>query len=151
MLMQRICIVPLVASLLTSSASAAGNFDSEWAYRQNCGRRADSGKSNAKQVVSYPSALRGVWDLAPHACIATETSDSDSRFSIERHALHGYEHRDVPRSIKKISDAPAAWRIVAISNIAPEEIQGDSDIYILDGKYLTISNGSSSETYIRCK
>ena len=59
--------------------------------------------------------------------------------------------RKRPRSIKKISNAPEVWRIVAISNIAPEEIQGDADIYILDGKYLTISNGSSSETYIRCK
>ena len=151
MLMQRICIVPLVALLLTSCATAAGNFDDEWAYRRNCGRAADSGKSNVKPVLRYPKALRGVWDLAPLDCRASGIWDSDTRFLIDANALRGYEHTETPRSIKKISNAPEVWRIVAISNIAPEEIQGDADIYILDGKYLTISNGSSSETYIRCK
>jgi len=76
MLMQRICIAPLVALLLTSCAAPAGNFDGEWADRKSCGRPADSVKSNAQQEIApalavateaaaisptYPKEILGAW------------------------------------------------------------------------------------------
>ncbi len=110
-----------------------------------------SDELGAVQRASYPKVLRGVWDLAPNACNASAMSDSDSRFEISRSVLQGYEHTDTPRSIRRISDAPQAWRIVAISDIAPVEIQGGAEIFILEGDYLTISDGTFARTYVRCK
>lgn len=99
----------------------------------------------------FPVQLHGVWDAYPLPCVDDGPSDSDTRIQIAPEVLHGYENNDALRSLEKISDAPAAWRVVTISDIAPAELQGEADIYVLRGNVLTITNGERSSTYVRCR
>lgn len=100
---------------------------------------------------TYPVEILGVWDAYPLPCAADEVSDSDMRIEIAGDVLRGYEHNDVLRSIDPIAMSPLTWRVVTISDIAPEEIQGEADIYVLRGDTLTITNGERAYTYIRCR
>lgn len=99
----------------------------------------------------FPSELLGVWDAYPLPCVDDGPSDSDTRIHIEMDVLHGYENNDVLESIERISEAPMTWRVVTISDIAPSEIQGEADIYVLRTDTLTITNGERANTYIRCR
>lgn len=99
----------------------------------------------------FPKELRGTWGLSSNKCRAIKTNDSDSRIEIEAHGLQGYENRDVIESIEKIAGSPIVWRIVTVSNIAPPEIQGGAEIYILSGDRLTVTDGESIHGYVRCK
>ncbi|MBJ6985019.1 hypothetical protein [Luteimonas sp. MC1750] len=99
----------------------------------------------------FPAEMLGVWDAYPLACVDDGPSDSDMRIQITPAVLHGYENNDTVRSIKPIAESPMAWRVVTISDIAPEEIQGEADIYVLRGDALTITNGERAYTYRRCR
>lgn len=99
----------------------------------------------------FPTEVLGVWDAYPLPCIDNGPSDSDTRIHIEAGVVHGYENNDALRSIERISGAPMTWRVVTISDIAPVEIQGEADIYVLRGDTLTITNGERAHTYIRCR
>ena len=150
MLMQRICIVPLVASLLTSCASAAEGCQASHASPRRA-QDATFPETIAAQQSALPPELRGAWDLSDSKCRAIDTHESDSRIEIDSRELHGYEHTESLKSVVKVSEAPSAWRIVSISNIAPPEIQGDAVIYVLGGDELTISDGESVSAYVRCR
>lgn len=110
-----------------------------------------SGETATAQRAVFPKVLRGVWDVAPYDCSASDRARSDTMFKIGASSLRGYENTDALKSIQRISASPLTWRVVAISNVAPPEIQGGADIYIMDGNKLTISNGSTAEIFIRCK
>lgn len=99
----------------------------------------------------FPAEILGVWDAYPLPCVDNGPSDSDTRIQVVKDVLHGYENNDALRSIEQIAEAPLAWRVVTISDIAPVEIQGEADIYVLRGNTLTITNGERAHTYIRCK
>lgn len=99
----------------------------------------------------FPDQLRGVWDVAPQKCAAAPGAGSDTRIEINAQVLHGYESTDQLKSIEKISSSPDAWRVVTIADIAPAEIQGEADIYTLEGQKLAITNGTSKVAYFRCK
>ncbi|WP_343280463.1 hypothetical protein [Luteimonas changyuni] len=99
----------------------------------------------------FPAELLGVWDAYPLSCIDDGPSDSDMRILIEARTLGGYETNDALKSVQKIAEDPATWRMVTISDAAPTEIQGEADIYVLRGDVMTITNGERSYTYIRCK
>ncbi len=111
---------------------------------------AHSCKAVTPQEVSFPSELRGAWDLSDDKCRAIDTHESDSRIEIGARVLQGYEHAESLISIRKISEAPLVWRVISISNIAPPEIQGDAVFYVLGGDRLTISDGESTKVYVRC-
>ncbi|TXH68708.1 MAG: hypothetical protein E6Q88_09740 [Lysobacteraceae bacterium] len=100
---------------------------------------------------SMPAELRGTWDYGPDTCHIAEDVENDTRLQIEAHAIVGYEHRDAIRSVRRISRAPSAWRIVVVSDIAPKDIQRMGDIYVLNRDRLTITDGESTKTYLRCQ
>jgi hypothetical protein len=105
----------------------------------------------ANGLKQFPAELQGTWDEYPTPCKVAGVVDSDARISIESAALRGYENNDALRSIEKLSAAPPTWRVVTISDVAPAEIQGEADIYVLRGDTLTITNGERSYTHVRCK
>lgn len=99
----------------------------------------------------FPAELQGVWDAYPLPCSAEGASDNDTRIQIAPDVLHGYGNNDALRGIARIATSPMAWRVVTITDIAPEDIQGEADIYVLHHDTLTITNGERSDTYIRCQ
>ncbi|WP_132985752.1 hypothetical protein [Luteimonas terricola] len=99
----------------------------------------------------FPAEILGVWDAYPLPCIDDGPSDSDTRIHFETDVLHGYENNDALQSIEGIAEEPMTWRVVTISDIAPIEIQGEADIYVLRRNTLTITNGERADTYIRCR
>ena len=113
-------------------------------------QEAGGDRSQKTASVQYPEPLHGVWDLGSGPCVLTEGTESDSRFEITSNTLQGYEHTDVPRSVVRISESQQAWRIMAVSDIAPPEIQQGTELYTLDGNKLTIGEGPYARTYVRC-
>lgn len=97
----------------------------------------------------FPEAMRGTWDLGPVECRLPVSPDADSPIHIKRDRLEGYEHVDVPKRIKRVSTMPLAWTATTTSNIAPGIVV--SDLYILRGDYLTISDGERTRIYRRCR
>ncbi len=102
-----------------------------------------------RQAVIYPKALRGTWDIAPQACRLPVSPDSDSPLKIESGRVLGYEHVETPLRIRAVATDPLAWTVTATSDIAPGI--KTTDLYILKGDYLTISDGESTRQYRRCK
>ncbi|MEH6419905.1 hypothetical protein [Pseudomonas sp. CGJS7] len=78
------------------------------------------------------------------------TYDSDGGFKIAARMLQGYEHSDTPKKVQMISQAPKAWRIEAIEEYG-EDRNAVVDIYVLNGDYLTVTDGERSTTYNRCR
>lgn len=99
----------------------------------------------------FPPELLGVWDAYPLPCSAQSPSDSDTRIQITPRVVHGHGNNDEIREIVRIAVSPMTWRVVTISDIAPEDVQGEADIYVLRHDNLTITNGERSDTYIRCQ
>ena len=77
------------------------------------------------------------------------TYDSDAGFKITSAILQGYEHTNRPKLVSLISKTPQAWRIESI-----EEYEGKqepvTDIFVIEGDYLTVTDGQRSETYRKC-
>ena len=99
----------------------------------------------------FPAEILGVWDEYPLPCLSDGPSDSDMRVRFNGRVLHAYEHNDELHSIQRVAEDPLVWRVVAISDNAPADIQGEADIYVLRGNVLTITNGERAYTYIRCR
>lgn len=99
----------------------------------------------------FPAEILGVWDEYPLPCVSDGPSDSDMRVRFTGRVLHAYEHNEDLHSIQRITESPLTWRVVAISDNAPADIQGEADIYVLRGDALTITNGERAYTYIRCR
>lgn len=100
---------------------------------------------------TFPSALRGVWDMYPHPCVANEVSDSDMRFAIDQRVRSNHEHKDVLKSIEQLATSPPTWRVTTTSDLGPSDNKPQASIYVLKGKYLAVTDGERAETYIRCK
>lgn len=98
---------------------------------------------------TYPIQILGQWEPGPEPCRLPLTYDSDSGFKITPQMLQGYEHTDTSKSVVALSELPQAWRIEAI-----EEYEGKqsvvTDIYVLKGDYLTVTDGQQSRTYRKC-
>lgn len=98
---------------------------------------------------TYPTQILGQWEPGPEPCRLPLTYDSDSGFKITPQMLQGYEHTDTSKSVVALSELPQAWRIEAI-----EEYEGKqsvvTDIYVLKGDYLTVTDGQQSRTYRKC-
>lgn len=101
------------------------------------------------QAATYPKELRGMWDLGPQACKLPVNPDSDSPLRIESGRIVGYEHVDTPLHIRAVSTKPLAWTVTTTADIAPSI--KTSDVYILKGDHLTISDGETTRQCRRCK
>lgn len=113
------------------------------------GRRA--GPASAGDGASQmPVELHGFWDLSPHTCRVSPEIESDSRIEIRARFVRGYEEMMEVSEVAEVSQAPLAWRIQAISSIAPAELQGAA-IYVLSGDSLTIVDPQQARTYVRCE
>lgn len=97
----------------------------------------------------YPKELQGTWDLGPNSCRLPINPDADSPIRVERTRLMGYEHQQTPVSIRRVSENPLAWRVSATSDIAPGITT--TDLYIVKGDHLTVSDGETSKQYRRCR
>lgn len=100
-------------------------------------------------AVTYPMELRGTWDLGPQSCKLPVNPDADSPIRVETVRLVGYDHQEIPVSIKRVSMDPLAWAVIATSDNAPGI--KTADLYILKGDHLTVSDGESTRQYRRCK
>lgn len=105
----------------------------------------------ASPRASMPKEMRGTWDVGRKSCSIHPSVESDARIDILEKSILGFENNDQVRSVKMISREPLAWRIVRISDIAPEEIQGFGEIFVLSKDRLTITDGESARTYTRCE
>ena len=112
---------------------------------------ATGGVSAAKYGSSlvYPKELQGTWDLGPDSCRLPINPDADSPIQVEMTRLMGYEHQETLVSIRRVSENPLAWRVVATSDIAPGITT--TDLYIVKDDHLTISDGETSKKYRRCR
>ena len=97
----------------------------------------------------FPEEMQGTWDLGPVECRLPVSPDADSPIHIKRDQLEGYENIDIPKRIKRVSKVPLAWTVTTTTNIAPGILV--SDLYILKGDYLTISDGERTRLYRRCR
>ena len=97
----------------------------------------------------YPKELQGTWDLGPDSCRLPINPDADSPIQVEMTRLMGYEHQETLVSIRRVSENPIAWRVVATSDIAPGITT--TDLYIVKDDHLTISDGETSKKYRRCR
>jgi len=98
---------------------------------------------------AYPTQILGQWEPGPEPCRLPLTYDSDAGFKITSAILQGYEHTNTPKVVSLISKTPQAWRIESI-----EEYEGKqepvTDIFVIEGDYLTVTDGQRSETYRKC-
>ena len=97
-----------------------------------------------------PAEIHGVWDLAPEPCYVDPTVESDSRLQIGADFVRGYEELMEIREVARISDIPLALRVLAVSDIAPPDLQGPA-IYVLSGDSLTIADAEQARSYVRCR
>jgi hypothetical protein len=102
-----------------------------------------------RQAATYPNELRGTWDIGPQACKLPVNPDSDTPLRIEVARVLGYEHVETPLQIRAVATDPRAWTVTATSDIAPGI--KTSDVYILKGDHLTITDGETVRQYRRCK
>lgn len=101
-------------------------------------------------AAAIPGELRGFWDLAPDPCTLDPKVESDSRLEIGDTFVRGYEELMEVREVVRVSETPQAWRVLAISGIAPADVQGPA-LYVLSGDSLTIADAEQSRIYVRCR
>lgn len=97
-----------------------------------------------------PAEIHGFWDLAPDPCVIEPWIESDSRLEIGADFVRGYEERMEVREAEMVSDVPLAWRVLAVSDIAPPHLQGPA-LYVLSGDSLTIAYAEQAQSYVRCR
>ena len=93
--------------------------------------------------------MLGVWE-PELPCGAAEASDRDARFEITSGQRLGYEEIENLVSEELLTASPRTWRIVTTSNIGPEGLE-QPFIYVLEGDLMTVADGQSARTYMRCK
>lgn len=103
----------------------------------------------AHAAPTFPRELSGTWDMGPQKCVLPVNPDSDSPMRITGSRIQNYEDVDELLRIKRISSRPLAWHVTTTNDIAPGVIQ--RDIYVLDGDMLTVTSGSATVEYMRCK
>lgn len=117
-----------------------------------CVASASSDAEDQAPVVRYPTALHGVWlGEGAEYCKHPDSLDSDSRFVIAATKLTGYEDWQKPVSVRQISKAPQAWRVVSIQYRDGYTFD-IVDIMVLrnKGSVLTIVSDEHSRSYFRC-
>lgn len=97
-----------------------------------------------------PREIQGAWKFGTDRCLINATPDSDGVMVIYRKYIHSNEEVIFPREISLISKNPTAWRLVGISNIAPVDVQGQAEIYVLKNKTLTVTDGETVRQYVKC-
>lgn len=97
---------------------------------------------------AFPTELVGTWDLGPEACALPLNPDSDSPIRIEPKQLQGYEHQSTPVEVLPMVEQPMSWAITSITDIAYGET---TEIYILNGDHLVITDGIRVAQYTRCR
>ncbi|WP_027073126.1 hypothetical protein [Luteimonas sp. J29] len=105
---------------------------------------------DATESARMPVEVHGFWDLAPEPCVVGPHAESDSRLEIGAYVVRGYEELMEVREVTPVSDVPLAWRVIAISDIAPPHLQGPA-LYVLSGDSLTIADAGQARTYVRCR
>jgi len=104
----------------------------------------------AAEPVRMPKALRGMWDWGPTACKLELSPDTQSPIWIDAKSVRGYETNDVPFKVTRVHIKPSIWVIESRDpEVAPDI--ASTDIYVLSGDHLTITNGERSFDYHRCK
>lgn len=97
----------------------------------------------------FPAPMLGVWE-PELPCDAAEASDRDARFEITSGQRLGYEEIENLVSEELLTASPRTWRIVTTSNVGPEGLE-QPFIYVLEGDLMTVADGQSARTYMRCK
>lgn len=142
----------LRAVLVLAAALAMSCDTTSAAQRQEprLGTAATPGEPAAEVGVSrYPAEVIGQWEPGPNPCRLPLTYDSDSGFRIESALLQGYEHTNTPKRVQVISKVPLAWRIESMEEHY-EDQDAVTDIFVLSGEYLTVTDGQRSTTYRKC-
>ncbi len=104
----------------------------------------------ARASAMFPSELHGKWNPAPYSCSReAEEADNDMRFEIVGTERNNYEDIERIRSATRISEAPAAWRIVSVSNVVGDN-KGRASIYVLGPRYLFVTDGLRTDQFVRC-
>lgn len=97
----------------------------------------------------FPAPMLGFWE-PELPCDQGETSDRDGRFEITGRQRLNYEEIEDLVSAELLASSPRTWRILTTSNIGPEGLE-QPFIYVLDDNVLTVADGRSARTYMRCK
>lgn len=103
----------------------------------------------AADAVRMPKALWGTWDLGPDPCRLPLAPDLDSPKWIDASSIRGYEINEIPTKVRRVSVMPAVWVIRTDNDVAPQIVT--SDIYVLKGDHLTITDGEFTKYYRRCR
>ena len=103
----------------------------------------------AADAVRMPKALWGTWDLGPDPCSLPLEPDLDSPKWIDASSIRGYENNEIPTKVRRVSVLPAVWVIRTDNDVAPQIVT--SDIYVLKGDHLTITDGEFTKYYRRCR
>ena len=143
-------IAMAVASLPRAAAVAMTLFLGVWAVNACAQTQGSARSADARPPALLPTALHGFWDLAPEPCVVEPGIESDSRLEIGAGFVRGYEVLMEVREVARISDDPPAWRVVAISEIAPPDLQGPA-LYVLSGDSLMIADAHQARSYVRCR
>ncbi len=102
----------------------------------------------AASLAMMPKQLHGTWDAAPGGCKSPVAYDTQSLIRIGSRATHGYEMKQVPIRVRRVSMDPAVWVITKGSDAAPGI--SFSEVYVLKGNFLTITDGERSTDFHRC-
>lgn len=103
----------------------------------------------AADAVRMPKALWGTWDLGPDPCSLPLEPDLDSPKWIDASSIRGYENNEILTKVRRVSVVPAVWVIRTDNDVAPQIVT--SDIYVLKGDHLTITDGEFTKYYRRCR
>lgn len=105
--------------------------------------------ADEKILVSYPAPILGQWEPGPKPCRLPLDYDSDAGFTVLPTLLQGYERSNEPHRVQRVSEEPQVWRIESTERHA-EDSSRVTDIFVLRGDYLTVTDGQRSTTYRRC-
>ena len=98
---------------------------------------------------SYPTEVRGTWELGPRKCRAPLSDDSTSGLNIGLKSISGYKHTVQILRQEKVSDDPLAWKIDAADNHSGESKE-TKELFVVSGDSLVITDGIQSKMYSRC-
>lgn len=83
-------------------------------------------------------------------CPTDHGTDTYAGLLVTKKAMYSNEETIRPKEVTQLSEQPSTWRIVRITSIAPPEIQGQAEIFVLNAASLTITDGEESHQYVRC-
>jgi hypothetical protein len=131
MLMQRICIVPLVAPLVLAAAVGPGA---------------------ATNLPTYPKDILGAWTPDGTPCGKPINYDSETLLLIEESIIGQYENTNRPIEVRRLSSRPKVWKVVSQASPGSGEYSGRyTEIFVLSGIKLTIVSEKESSIFVRCE